>query len=112
MAGDNIDEFRRILRQVETEQPDKPRAPRYKKSTGRSFRGIRMPWALIFHLVILMFLLKAFVVLQVGEGNYRRQLATYRNPAIAQQIGIFVMSPDPITLKLRDLFKPVVNRLR
>lgn len=112
MAEGNIDEFRRILRRVEAEQAGKPRVRGRKISMRRLFRRLAMPWTLIVHLVVLMFLLKAFVVLQVGEGAYRRKLAAYRNPPFVQQIGIFVMTPDPVTLKLRDIFAPMVKRLR
>lgn len=58
------------------------------------------------------FALKAFIVLRIGEDQYRGQLASYRDPGISESIGVFVMQPDPLTLTLRDVAQTLIRPRR
>ncbi len=105
MAETNIDEFKKRMRAAEKKQA-RGRVLSNLKPGGAG--GIHIPWMAFVTVVALLFLLKAFIVLRIGENGYRAQIASYQDPALGQKIGLFVMDPDPVTLRLRDFVKPIV----
>lgn len=109
MADANIDEFQKRVRAAERKQA---RNGFIKKLKPGGKGGLQVPWMSIVTIVALLFLLKAFVVLRIGESDYRAKIASYNDPALGQKIGLFVMKPDPVTLKIRDLVKPIIPRRR
>lgn len=113
MTGQNLDEFRKRLKDYE--KGPRRRFPRVKPLSGASSAGrrrISIPWSWLVVVVALGFAMKAFIVLRVGEDQYRDRLAAYRNPGISESIGVFVMQPDPVTLTLRDMAKRLIGAAR
>jgi hypothetical protein len=106
VAASNIDDFRKRLNT-------------YEKG-GRGWRGflngrkrgmprLRMPWFSTLLVLSMVFGMKAFIILRVGEQQYRTRLAAYHDPSIGEQIGLYVMRPDPMTIKLRDFAEPIIG---
>lgn len=111
MADSNLVEFRKRMKV-------------YKK--GRRFLGIsvgggraqkRRPlarirplWFPILLVVAIVFGMKAFIMLRIGENQYRAKLVSYEDTGFGNKIGMFIMSADPVTLKLRDLARPIIGR--
>ncbi len=106
MTDANIEEFRKRL--IKLEKKQKRRRFLGRLTPGKS-GGPRVPWSAFLTVALIFFLLKAFIVLSIGESQYRDQLASYDDPALGQRVGIFIMNPDPITLKIHDLAKPVIE---
>lgn len=112
MAGSNVDDFNRRLKQYK--KGSKGGLPligrRGVRAVSGSRSGLRMPWFSTLLVLTLVFLLKAFIVLRIGEGEYRQRLAVYNDPGLGERIGLYVMRPDPVTLKLRDFARPLIGR--
>jgi hypothetical protein len=72
--------------------------------------GVRFPWYTLVLLVTLFFLMKAFVVLRIGEDSIRDRLAAYDGGNWGERIGVFFMTPDPVSVTLSDLARPVLDR--
>ena len=81
------------------------------QAARRTFRWLRMAWLAVDRAVVLVLVLKALILFDLGEDAYRARLANYRNPDAAQRIGLAVMTLDPVTLKLRDIATQI-SRLR
>jgi len=102
----NLDEFRQRLKELDKQE----RRRRVVSAIRFGARGgLRVPWTTLLYVVFVLFLLKAFVVLRIGEGEYRQQLAAYEDPALGVKIGMLVMKPDPVTLKIRDIVEPILR---
>ncbi len=84
-----------------------PAPDRTNIKTGFGLRFVFFPIMLVLALV---FGTKAMILLDVGEYEYNKQLSLYRDPNVGEQIGLFVMRADPVTLKLRDFAKVVLAR--
>jgi len=63
----------------------------------------RMVWLAVDKVVLLVVVMKALILFDMGEAAYRAQLSAYTTPTSAQRIGLMVMTLDPVTLKLRDV---------
>lgn len=112
MTGSNIDDFDRRIKQYKKGNRGKfmPIGGRGLQTSQRPKPGFRFPWFSTVLVLTLVFLLKAFIVLRVGESQYRQRLAAYDDPGLGQRIGLYVMRPDPVTLKLRDFARPLIGR--
>lgn len=64
---------------------------------------LRVLWLTFDKALILLLIFKALVLFDIGEGQYRARLASYKSPTSAEQIGLFVMKLDPLTLQLRNV---------
>ncbi len=75
----------------------------------RLIASIRFPW-LLFNVVFLMItILKVAILLQIGDSRYAARLASYDKSDVTTQIGVVVMRPDSLTLKLRDAVRPILE---
>ncbi|MBZ0128715.1 MAG: hypothetical protein K8F59_06340 [Rhodobacteraceae bacterium] len=114
MTGQNLDEFRKRLKDYE--KGSRRRFPRVRPlpgmpmaSSGGRRRRFSIPWTWMIVVVALGFAMKAFIVLRIGEDQYRGRLAAYSDPGISESIGVFVMQPDPLTLTLRDVARSLIK---
>ncbi len=112
MAGKNLSEFNRRVKHYAKTHKDGPvpvdayGKPVYKTRMPR----LRLPWGAMVMVLTLAFALKAFIVLRIGEDQYRNRLAALDGPGFGKRVGKFVMQPDPLTLKLRDLARPIIGQ--
>jgi len=106
MVDRNIEEFRR---RVQAAHKKSKHIKNRKITTTTRRKGFAFPWMTVINIVVVLFLLKAFVVIRIGEKDYRAQLASYVDPAPGQKIGIFLMSPDPVTMKVRTFLAPIIQ---
>jgi len=100
----NIEEFRRRVRAAHKKGQRRVVVAKVRRG-GRS-----LPWRTAINILVVLFLLKAFIVIGVGEKKYRDQLAAYTNPEFGQKVGLFFMGPDPVTLKIRDIVAPIIAK--
>ena len=68
-----------------------------------------IPWHALRILLVMGLAIKALLILKIGEDRYRARLAAYRGQELGERIGLFVMQPDPLSLRLRDM---VADRLK
>ncbi len=64
---------------------------------------LRVIWLAFDKALILLFIFKAFVLLDIGETRYRATLASYQNPVASERLALLVMGLDPVTMTLRDV---------
>ncbi|MFQ5439386.1 MAG: hypothetical protein ACE5DK_11220 [Paracoccaceae bacterium] len=103
MSDSNLQEFRRRLIEAEREH-------QRREAIDRARNGLRMfPWTTLAYLLIIALVFKAFVLVRIGEGAVSGRLAAYSDPGMAEQIGIFLMQPDPVSRKLQSLVGPLVG---
>jgi len=97
MSQSSLDEFRASLRQFD------------KKSKSRRFRNAlkgaarpRLPWGAFIRVAFLFFMLKGFIMMEIGERSYRDRLSAIADPTPGQMIGKFFMHPDPVTVQMHE----------
>gem|GEM_PF-5198448 len=89
----------------------RPKRRRRRATCARVLRGlgaIRFPWMLLNTVLLMITVLKAAILLQVGDARYVARLASYDRSDLRTQIGVAIMQPDSLTLKLRDLMRPLL----
>jgi len=101
MAETNLQEFRKRIVAVDRENA----GGRWKKSgtfhrIALAWRVIRLPWRLGLKLAGVLIVIKALLLLDLGEAAYRQKLAAYRDPTPGQRLGLAVMQPDRLSLGL------------
>lgn len=74
--------------------------------------ALRFPFYSVILVLSLFFLMKAFIVLRLGEDRYLQRLAAVDETAFGARIGIFAMTLDPVSLALRDLARPIIGGKR
>ncbi len=79
-------------------------------SAKRSWRRPKLPWAMLLTIASLFLSLKAALILEIGEHEYRAKLAGYADPSFGQKIGLMVMQPDIVSLRIHDMAYPYVVR--
>ena len=84
--------------------PGKGQGARTPRKRRRDLRIIGLiPWHALRLLLVMGLAIKALLILQIGEDHYRARLAAYRGQDMGERIGLFVMQPDPFSLRLRDM---------
>ncbi|MHC0053353.1 hypothetical protein [Actibacterium sp. D379-3] len=81
---------------------------------GRSFyRGKPQRVSLMRPLVLLLvsgLLLKAVLLMQIGEGDYRDRIARLQDGTRVEMIGAYVMQPDQVTVWLADVLGELLRK--
>jgi hypothetical protein len=98
----NLEEFRCRIRQYQASQnPQKRRW--YQGRKPGPVRVFSFPFSATMHVISLVFVLKALLMLNLGETRYMATLE--RNPpsGLGAQIGQMVMRPDRVSQQLHDL---------
>lgn len=112
MTEQNVEKFRKRLKEYQKTKRrkfgifDRRRGVQQSKKRAK----LRFLWFPVLLIVTVVFLMKAFLVLRIGENQYRARLTGYANPSIVETIVLFAMRPDPLTLALRNLAKPLIGR--
>jgi len=113
MIDVNIAEFRAKVKKANRRLFNaRRRAP--KNLPGRVMAAWRvlsflwLPMRMVYTAVLLLTLFKVAILLTIGDAKYQQQLASYNENSFSEQIGVFAMTPDPITVKLRDTLQPVL----
>ncbi|MBA96446.1 hypothetical protein [Sulfitobacter sp.] len=65
------------------------------------------PFKLVFVLMALFFLYKAFVLSVIGDDTYESRLTTLRNGTAFEQAGAWFLGMDPITLAVSAKIGPL-----
>jgi hypothetical protein len=106
---------RRRFRVLGPRQRAVPDVQKLASPSGRRRRirlPFRMPWYALILVASLFFLMKGFVVLRIGEESMRTRLAAYDGANWGERIGVFVMTPDPVSVTLSDWARPVIGAKR
>ena len=126
MTESNLQQFREQLKNYEDGPrgrfrvlgPRRREVPEVQKlvSPSRSRRRfrlpVRIPWYSLILVASLFFLMKGFVVLRIGEDSIRTRLAAYDGANWGERIGVFVMTPDPVSVTLSHWARPVIGTKR
>ncbi|MFT4999721.1 MAG: hypothetical protein ACI861_001412 [Paracoccaceae bacterium] len=111
MTDSNIQDFRKRMNKYEKGGKGwRSYLNGRRRASGKPLFRLRVPWFTTVLVLSLVFGMKAFIVLRVGEQQYRVRLAAYHDPTLGEQIGLYVMRPDPVTMTLRDFADPIIGR--
>ncbi|NOX39388.1 MAG: hypothetical protein GXP05_02425 [Alphaproteobacteria bacterium] len=70
--------------------------------------GLWLLWSAFNRGLIFLFILKAAILFNQGEAQYRTRLAEYSNPTTIERLVLAIMRIDPLTLTLKNAAEQMV----
>ena len=70
--------------------------------------SFRFPWRAVAIVAVLFFLFKGFVMAGLGEAEFAERAITLQAGTPVEQVGGWVMQPDPVTLWIAEQFKLIL----
>lgn len=67
-----------------------------------------LPWRGLLLLAVGFIAFKAFMLASLGEATYGDRVTALRNGTLTEQLGAWVMQPDPLTVTFAAMIAPVI----
>ncbi len=81
---------------------------RHRPTIWSRLSGLWLLWSAVNRGLIFLFILKAAILFNQGEAQYRARLAEYSNPTTVERLVLAIMQIDPLTLSLKNAAVQIV----
>ena len=72
-------------------------------------RGFEFPFVGVMVLAVCLVLIKAILFSSLGEATYSERVAKLKEGTVVEQVGAFVMTPEPLTMWIVGQIQPYVK---